>query len=158
MGSAKVTGFEANYSQPLAFLQYGGKYFNVFANYTKIKLEGSNETDFTGFVPESASLGVNYSRKPVVATVRWNYRGADRRGLVGSALPGGFNYIKPFPSIDLSFEYQVSKRVSIFGSSRNVLGAPRLYERFTGETPVYSRIYRNSPVGVQNAIGIKGTF
>ncbi|MSU50906.1 MAG: TonB-dependent receptor [Opitutus sp.] len=158
VGSAKVTGFEANYSQPLGFLPYGGRYFNVFANYTKIQLEGSNETDFTGFIPESASLGVNYSRKPVVATIRWNYRGADRRGLAGSALPGGFNYIKPFPSIDLSFEYQVSKRVSLFGSSRNVFGAPRLYERFTSETPTYSRIYRNSPVGVQNAIGVKGTF
>jgi TonB-dependent receptor len=158
VGSARVTGYEANYSQPLGFLPYGGKYFNVFANYTKIQLEGSNETDFTGFIPESASLGVNYSRKPIVATVRWNYRGADRRGLTGSALPGGFNYIKPFPSVDISFEYQLSKRVSLFGSSRNVFGAPRLYERYTSETPVYSRIYRNSPVGVMNAIGIKGTF
>ena len=101
---------------------------------------------------------MNYSRKPIVATVRWNYRGADRRGLTGSALPGGFNYIKPFPSVDISLEYQLTRRVSLFGSSRNVFGAPRHYERFTSETPYYSRIYRNSPVGVQNAIGVKGTF
>ncbi|MSU24506.1 MAG: TonB-dependent receptor [Opitutus sp.] len=157
-GSARVTGLELNYSQPLGFLPYGGKHFNVFANYTKIKLEGSNETDFTGFIPESASVGVNYSRKPIVATVRWNYRGADRRGLTGSALPGGFNYIKPFPSVDVTFEYQISRRLSLFGSVRNVFGAPRLYERYTADTPSYSKIYRNSPVGVLSAVGIKGTF
>jgi iron complex outermembrane recepter protein len=158
VGNARVSGVELNYTQPLAFLPYGGKYFNVFANYTKIKLEGSNETDFNGFVPESASIGANFSRKPVVVNVRWNYRGAERRNLVGAALPGGFNYLKPFRSVDVTFEYQISRRVSLFGSVRNVFNAPRLFERYTAETPTYARIYRNSPVGVLSAIGIKGTF
>ena len=38
---------EANYTQPLTFLPSGGRYLSVFANYTRIKLEGSNETDFS---------------------------------------------------------------------------------------------------------------
>ena len=96
--------------------------------------------------------------KPLIVTTRWNYRGQERRGLVGSALPGGFNYLVAFPSIDLSFEYQITKRLSIFGSSRNALNTPRLYQRWNAVTPDYSRYYRSSPVGVQNAIGIKGTF
>jgi TonB-dependent receptor len=158
VGAARVTGVEFNYTQSLNFLPGFGKYFSTFANYTKIRLEGSNETDFSGFVPESASLGLTYSRKPLVVTARWNYRGQERRGLVGSALPGGFNYLVAFPSVDLSFEYQITKRISLFGSSRNLLNTPRLYQRWTAATPLYSRYYRSSPVGVQNAIGIKGTF
>jgi iron complex outermembrane receptor protein len=158
VGAAKVTGVEANYSQSLDFLPWGGRYFNAFANYTRIRLQGSNETDFSGFVPESASLGLTYSRKPLVVTTRWNYRGMERRGLVGTALPGGFNYLLAFPSVDFSFEYQFTKRLSIFGSSRNLLNTPRLYQRWIAATPLYSRFYRSSPVGVQNAIGLKGTF
>jgi TonB-dependent receptor len=164
VGTAKVSGVEANYTQSLAFLPWAaGRYFSTFANYTRIKLAGSNETDFTGFIPESASLGLTYARKPLVATVRWNYRGRDRRGLTGSALPGGFNYLMPFPSVDLSFEYQISKYFSLFGSSRNLFNAPRLYQRWVDGpngriTPAYALYYRDSPVGVQNAIGIKGTF
>lgn len=158
VGSARISGVEFNYSQSLAFLPWGGRYLNAFANYTRLQLEGSNETDFTGFVPESASLGLTYSRKPVVFTARWNYRGLERRGLVGSTLPGGFNYLLPFPSVDLSFEYQISRRVSIFGSSRNIFNTGRLFQRWTEASPEYSRYYRSSPVGVQSAIGIKGTF
>ena len=163
VGAAKVSGVELNYTQPLGFIPYGGKYLSVFANYTKIKLEGSNETDFSGFIPESASLGATYSRKPIVFVARWNYRGLDRRGLTGSALPGGFNYLMPFPSVDLSFEYQISRRLSLFANSRNVFNAARLYQRWVDGpngriNPAHSLYYRDSPVGVQNAIGIKGTF
>ena len=69
----------------------------------------------------------------------------------------------PFPSVDLSFEYQISRRLSFFANSRNVLNAPRLFQRWVDGpngtvNPAYSKYYRNSPVGVQNAIGIKGTF
>ncbi len=158
VGAAKVSGVELNDTQSLNFLPGFAQYFSTFANYTKIRLEGSNETDFSGFVPESASIGVTYSRKSLVVTTRWNYRGEERRGLVGSALPGGFNYLVAFPSIDFSFEYQITKRLSLFGRSRNVFNTPRLYQRWNALTPAYSRDYRSSPVGVQSAIGIKGSF
>jgi hypothetical protein len=73
-------------------------------------------------------------------------------------LPGGFNYLLAFPSVDVTFEYQFSKYFSLFGSSRNIFNAPRLYQRWNDVTPEYAKYYRDSPVGVQNAIGIKGTF
>lgn len=157
VGTAKVTGIEANYAQPLTFLPYVGRHLSTFANFTKIKLDGPNETDFSGFIPESASLGLTYSRSPIVAVARWNYRGRERRGL-SSSLPGGFDYLLPFPSVDLTFEYQISKRITLFVNSRNALNAAREYERYSAVTPLYARYYRSSPVGVQNAIGIKGSF
>ena len=157
VGTAKVTGIEANYTQPLTFIPYVGRHLSTFANFTKIKLDGPNETDFSGFIPESASFGLTYSRSPVVAVARWNYRGRERRG-ISSSLPNGFDYLLPFPSVDLTFEYQFSKRVTFFVNSRNALNAAREYERHSDVTPGYARYYRSSPVGVQNALGIKGTF
>ena len=164
VGAAKVTGIEANFnSPPLSVIPVAGKYLTIFTNYTKIRLEGSNETDFSGFIPESASFGLTYSRRPVLVVARWNYRGLERRGLTGSSLPGGFNYLMPFPSVDLSAEYQLTRHVTLFASSRNVFNAPRLYQRWVDGpsgrvNPAYSLYYRDSPIGVQSALGIKGTF
>jgi TonB-dependent receptor len=157
VGTSKVNGVEANYTQPLTFVPYVGKYLSTFANMTKIKLDGPNETDFSGFIPESASVGLTYSRNPIVFVARWNYRGRERRG-VSTVVPNGFDYLLPFPSVDLSLEYQFSKRITLFVNSRNALNAAREYERHGDVTPLYARYYRSSPVGVQNAIGIKGTF
>jgi TonB-dependent receptor len=158
-GSAKVTGYEANFnSPPLTFIPFAGRFLSVFANYTRLHLQGSNQTDFSGFIPEAGTIGITYSRKPVLGVVRWNYRGLERRGLTGSTLPGGFDYLLPFPSVDISLEYQISKYVTLFASSRNALNAPRLYQRWNDVTPLYSRYYRDSPIGVQTAFGIKGSF
>jgi TonB-dependent receptor len=157
VGTAKISGVEINYTQPLTFLPKGGKYLSVFANYTRIKLEGPSETDFTGFIPESASLGLTYSRKPIIAVARWNYRGLERRG-VSTVVPDGFDYLLPYPSVDLSIEYQLSRHVTIFANSRNALGAAREYRRYSAVTPFYASYFRSNSVGVQTAIGIKGTF
>jgi hypothetical protein len=55
-------------------------------------------------------------------------------------------------------EYQFSKHVSFFVNSRNVFNEGRFYQRYRSDTPTYAKYYFDSPVGVQTAIGVKGTF
>ena len=63
-GGARVTGVEFNVRQSLAPLGGIGRYFSVFANATKLKLEGSSSAAFTRFVPTSANWGVTFTKRP----------------------------------------------------------------------------------------------
>ena len=157
VGSARVSGMEFNYNQPLTFLPAWGKNFSFMANGTKLNLEGSNETDFNDFVPEAASLGLTYARKPIVVMLKWNYRGKQRN--VGTTVaPGAFQYTLARTNLDLNVEFQLTKHVTLFANSRNILNETRLFTRESAQTAPYARYWRDSPFGIQSAVGIKGTF
>src|SRR5690606_32656292 len=51
-GDARVTGAEFNVRQALTPLGGWGRYVSVFANATKLKLEGSRTASFNAFIPE----------------------------------------------------------------------------------------------------------
>ena len=162
VGAAKISGFEFSYQQPLDFLPGFAKDFNVFVNGTKLKLSGPNNADFSKFITRSASWGITYSRKPVVLSVKWNYRGRQRLALQTGAAYGataGFQeYYAPRTFMDVNAEYQFSKRFTVFMNARNVLNEPQTLQRFNEVSPDYSRNYRVEEFGVQMSIGLKGKF
>jgi len=61
-GAARVSGVEFNVRYPLRPLGAWGRYFQVFANATKLRLEGSRDSNFSGFIPKSANWGIDFSR------------------------------------------------------------------------------------------------
>ncbi|MDP3071786.1 MAG: TonB-dependent receptor [Opitutaceae bacterium] len=156
-GAARVDGLEFNYNQPLTFLPWWGKHLSFLANGTKLKLQGSNETDFNDFIPESASLGLSFSRSPVVVMLRWNYRG-EQRNLPVTNAPNAFQYSTARTNVDVNAEYQLTKHVTLFANVRNILNQTRRFERRSTQTAPYSNFWRNSPFGIQSAVGIKGSF
>lgn len=163
VGNAKISGVEFNYQQSLEFLPGIGKDFSVFANATKLHLSGPNNADFAKFIEKSASWGVTYSHKPVVLSLKWNYRGRQRLALQsGSAYggsSGGFQeYYKPRTFMDVNAEYQFSKRFSVFANARNILNVPQILQRYNDVSPAYSRDYRLEEFGIQFALGVKGSF
>ena len=96
-------------------------YFYVFANATRLKLQGAQEASFSGFLPRSANWGFTFTRKPVVLTAKWNYRGLQRLTSLASYGPGAFQYWKARTQLDLNLDYQFSRRLAFFAIARNAL-------------------------------------
>lgn len=154
---ARVTGVEFNYNQPLTFLPYGGKYFNFTANVTQLHLQGPRATDFNGFIPKAANLGLTFSKKPVVLMLKWNHRGRQRQSSSGAA-PNAFQYLDSWAKIDINVEYQITRNVTAFVNARNPFEVVHYNEIYSPETPAYSHRFHYGGFEAQYAFGVKGSF
>jgi len=157
-GDARVSGIEFNIRQPLRGFGRWGSYFTLFANATKLKLEGNQQASFTSFIPKSANWGASFSRKRVAVVVRWNYRGLDQLAAVPAFGPDAFGYIQARTTLDLSFAYQISPRLSLNASVNNLFDEPQVALRYGSQTPGYARQFNTRNFGAMVSLGIKGTF
>jgi outer membrane receptor protein involved in Fe transport len=157
-GDASITGGEINLRHSLRALGQWGSYFTVFANATKLKLEGSPGANFTSFIPESGNWGLSFSRKRISTTARWNYRGLDKRTAQPLFGLDGYQYIKARTSLDLSVAYQLTPRLSLSASGTNVFDTPQVRMNYGSVTPDYARQSVLAEYGVAIAVGIKGSF
>ncbi|MBI5381712.1 MAG: TonB-dependent receptor [Opitutae bacterium] len=157
-GSARITGGEINLKQSLRMLGRWGSYFTVFANGTKLQLDGNPGASFTSFIPKSANWGATFSRKRVIFTARWNYRGLDRRAPQAAFGPTGFEYIDARTVLDVNGSYQLTKRLSLVASANNIFNEPMRFLRYGADTPAYARQYAEQEFGIQMAVGLRGSF
>jgi TonB-dependent receptor len=155
-GTSRVRGVEFNVRQSLRVFGPWGKYFQGFVNGTKLYLEGSRQADFSGFIPESASWGVTFSRKPISLMAKWNYRGKQKRGEVAAV--DGFEYQTPRITLDLNLEYTMRRNLSLYATASNVFNNYDTWLRYGDLTPNYAKHYEIRGNGVQITAGIKGTF
>jgi iron complex outermembrane receptor protein len=154
---ARVTGAEFNYNQPLTFLPGWGKYFKFNGNITALHLQGPRNTDFSGFLPKAANVGLTFTKKSFVLMLKENYRGRQRRGSSGVS-PNAFNYYQPRATLDISAEVNVIKHVTAFVNVRNVTNVIFIRETYSPATPSYSARQMQSNFGAQWIFGIKGNF
>lgn len=157
-GDARVTGVELNFRQSLQPLGGWGRFFSVFANGTKLKLEGSQQASFASFVPESANWGVTYSRKPITLWLKWNYRGLQSLTPVTTAGTNGFNYAQARTTLDVNLDVHLTKRTFLYANAQNVFNESRTLLRYGTETPDYAKVAQTFDNGIQLTVGIKGTF
>jgi TonB-dependent receptor len=157
-GDARVSGAEFNLRHSLRFLGAWGNHFTVFANATKLKLEGNPYASFTSFIPESGNWGASFSRKRLTILARWNYRGLDQRTAVPAYGTGAFTYIKARVTMDLSVGYQLTPRLSFAASVNNVFNEPQITQRYGASTPAYAKQFRTEEFGIPITVGIRGTF
>jgi iron complex outermembrane recepter protein len=155
---ARVTGMEFNVRHSLHALGGWGRHFQAFANGTKLDLDGSQDAEFDSFVPESANWGINFSRKPLAAMVRWNYRGEQKRGSIPALGPDAYEYVKGRVTLDLNLDYQLRPNLFLYFNGQNILNVPEVLDRYGAETPKYARRYQEMTHGVQLTLGVKGTF
>lgn len=157
-GDARVDGVEFNIRQSLAPLGGWGRYFSVFANATKLKLQGSRNAAFTRFIPESGSWGVTITRNPVTFMLKWNARGEQRQGASPAQGPDAFLYQEKRTTMDANFTYQFTRRIQLFANGRNVGNVHYNLLRYGSQTPAIAKISSTNSYGVQWAFGVKGTF
>jgi TonB-dependent receptor len=157
-GDARVSGAEINLRHSLRGLGQWGSYFTVFVNATKLKLEGDQQASFTSFIPESGNWGASFSRKQFTGVVRWNHRGLDKRAALPTFGADAFNYIEARTTLDLSFAYQLSRRLSLTASVNNLFDEPQVALRYGAQTPTYARQFNTRNFGAMLALGLKGSF
>jgi TonB-dependent receptor len=157
-GDARITGVELNLKQNLRMLGKWGGYFTLFANGTKLELDGSPGAAFSSFIPKSANWGATFARKRFTFTARWNYRGLDKRAPLAAYGPNGYEYIEARTVLDLNGAYQLTKRLSLVGSATNVFNNPARFLRYGDLTPAYARLYAEQEYGIQMALGLRGSF
>ena len=153
-----MTGVEFNVRQSLAPLGKYGRLFSVFANATKLKLEGSSSAAFTRFVPVSANWGVTFTKRPLTIRANWHHRGEQDRGASTGLGPLAKVYQDARTTLDISLSYQAHRRATLFVNARNVTNVWFNSSRYQAETPVYARRSSTNSYGAQWSFGVKGTF
>jgi iron complex outermembrane recepter protein len=157
-GDARVSGFEASARHSLERLGGWGRYFSVFVNGTKLRLEGNQGANFSTFIPATANWGVIFRKERTGVILRWNYRGETNTGAQTSFGPDGATYNAKQTQMDLNLEYQLTKRLSLSGNVKNLFNVNAIQHRYGSQTPGYARQLRTSEYGALISAGIKGTF
>ncbi|MDO8543231.1 MAG: TonB-dependent receptor [Opitutaceae bacterium] len=157
-GDARVTGMEFNVRQSLAPFGKYGRFFSVFANATKLRLEGSQTASFSAFIPKVVNWGATFTKNPVTLMLKWHHRG-EQKGAAQPVLgPDAFQYRDARTTMDVNLTYQVWRRHSLFVNGRNVFNQHYNISRYGSETPDYAKRSSTNSYGVQWAFGLKGTF
>lgn len=157
-GSARISGVELSARHSLRAVGDWGRYFSVFANATKLRLEGNPGASFTSFIPKSANWGISFNRSRLTLSAKWNYRGLDKRVARPAFGPDGFQYIESRYSLDADVTYQLTKKIALAASVNNALNAPLTLLDYGSSTPGYARLSRTTDSGAFIAVGLKGKF
>lgn len=157
VGDASIKGWEFNLVQPLGMFGAWGENVSFIANFTKLDLEGSNQADFTDFIPKAGNIGVNFSIGKFSAFVKWNYRGKQLRE-PHDAYPGANEYIRSREQIDANIEYQLTERFAVFLAGRNITNETNEWEVSGPGAPSWSWMQSHSRFGAEYSLGVKGTF
>ncbi len=157
----RMQGLEFEYKQALTFLPPWARGVQVFANTTATRATGQAASNFSGYVPRIYNWGVSLSRPKYNVRMNWNYKGRQRRGLIGagrSIEPGTYDWGSKRLYIDLSAEYTFYKRFAVFGSMRNIDDATEDIERYGPSTPAHAQFRQREDFGSLWTFGVKGTF
>ena len=157
-GSARVRGAEINVRHSLAPLGAWGRHVIVFANATKLKLEGNDLADFTGFLPESVNWGFTIAKNRATLITKWNYRGEQKAVSFPDVGPDGFRHPQPRTQLDISLDYLIGKRTSLYFNLRNATNEIQNEFAYGSQTPAYAREFYHGKFGRVFTAGVKGTF
>lgn len=157
-GSARVRGAEINLRHSLAPLGAWGRHVIVFANATRLRLSGHDLADFTGFLPKSVNWGFTVAKSRATLITKWNYRGEQKAVSYPDMGPDAFRFPQPRLQLDVSLDYLVSKRTSLYFNLRNATNAVQKENAYGSQTPVYAREFYHANFGRVFTLGVKGTF
>ncbi len=161
-GLVRMEGTEFDYKQALTFLPPWARGVQVFANMSAQRAVGDATASFSNYQPRTYNWGVSLSRPKFNVRMNWNYRGR-RRGTYIAASPrsieaGTYTWQSKRLYIDLSGEYNLTKRLGVFASMRNLNDATEDTERRGPNTPEHAQLNSREDFGSLWTIGIKGTF
>jgi iron complex outermembrane receptor protein len=162
VGDARVDGLELSVNQSLSPLDHRlggwGKSLRVFANLTRLNLQGNQSANFTGFLPTSINYGVQINRKLFGASIKANYRSNETSAAVAALGPEGRNYFRGRTHIDVNFNYNIRPNLGVFVNLRNIADRyNEIYKEGEG-LPAYAKLVNIRNYGIPFNFGIKGSF
>ncbi|MCX6955851.1 MAG: TonB-dependent receptor [Verrucomicrobia bacterium] len=158
VGDAHITGGELSARQSLKNLGGWARYFSVFANGTKLKLDNSVPGSFTRFLPLSVNWGVTYSKRPFSVSLNWNARGEQNQGTSPTQGADASVYFNPAVVMDMNASYQMTTHLALFVTGTNVFNRWRTFSRYADATPDYARRSQTNSYGSIWSLGVRGTF
>jgi iron complex outermembrane recepter protein len=157
-GSAKVKGVEFNVRQSLAPLASWAKNISVFANVTKLQLVGNRFSDFSGFLPKSASWGATVGLGRFTFITKWNYRGEQKRVAYPTGGTDAFLFPQPRLQLDVNANCRISKNTLLYLNVRNATNFLQEEYAYGPLTPAYAKNQYSGVYGRMITIGVKGSF
>ena len=158
--SVRMTGIDVNYRQALTFLPRWARGVQIFANGSAQRVIGDAATNFNGYIPRTGSWGISLSRERYNVRLNWNYLGRQRRGIVtGRGIePGTYTWGSKRSYIDLTGEYSLTRRLSVFANLRNINDPTDDVEIHGPTTPAEAQFRQRAEFGSLWTLGLKGTF
>lgn len=161
---ARLAGYELTYriaQLPLIPASFGRVGF--YAAYTNQRTTGPGATNFTNFASELANARLNYSKGNFQAAAGMNYTARRRvQSLSGARYSNQTDFNEYIPRrivIDVSADYKLSSRWSLFCNARNVFDEPNSIQEFYNPlSPDYSHVQRYEQYGVLINLGVKAEF
>jgi TonB-dependent receptor len=154
LGSALVEGVELNYSQQLRWLPKPFDGLSVFANYTRLRTEGSyaqGVAELADFVPTTYNIGANFSYRNFEARAAYHFKS----GYLDTynANPGSQSRVTDDPTVDLNFQYRVRSSLTVFVDFINVFNNSPDWVSVSPRHITMSELY-----GARLNVGISGRF
>lgn len=163
--NAKITGFEFAYNQSLLFLPRWARGFQVFVNATQLHLFGGNQADFSAFAPSNYAGGINFVRPRFYIKLSATYQGETRQTAVAASAANGipvgvFNYQGERLRVGLNAQYNLTKRLALFGSVTDINGPGFniVNTQYAPGMADYLHKRRRQELGSIITIGLKGEF
>lgn len=171
IGTGKVWGYELSAAQDLRFVSFLGELgrnIRFFASYSHSKREETN-TDRISSRPAASDLasgGVTFSTRRFSLNIKGTWRDYVFNGdkatfrLPDDTTVGIGEFVPSALRVDVSANYQLTNRTSLYVSARNVLEEGNDKERYDalGIYPAYAHGDDYRDTGVQITFGVKGTF
>jgi len=160
-GKATLRGIELSYRQNLFFIPVIGRRIQAFANMSTTSISGQNPEDFEEYSPRNFSAGLSYVHSRVVAKINVTHNGLVRRTAAAPSATqttNAFNWRDSSTRWDLSLEYRLTKRFSVYYAGRNLLSEPVRLQSGSSSTLGYLRPANYQFVAANHTLGIKGTF
>ena len=121
---------------------------------------GPSEADFRGFSPKNINWGFMFNRRQISFVGKWYLIGKKRLAPTAAAVFGapGWNYQNEKLRFDASFDYQLTKRYSLYITGRNIFNDRDQQEAYAAGSPRYVKFAFEGEYGVTYQFGVKGTF
>jgi iron complex outermembrane receptor protein len=159
-GAVHIQGLDFQYRQALTFLPAWARGVQVIASGATQRISGAEADNFSGLIPRTASVGLVLTRPRFNVRVNWTMQSERKLAQINglSVGPGTFTYATPRRLLDVNAEFNITRRVSVFGNIRNLGDEPEDFERRGPQTPDRARFRQSDRYGALWIFGLRGTF
>jgi len=157
-GNVRIRGIELSYQNSLAPLHRWLTNVSAFANATILDLEGSRDSDFSGYWPKTYNWGLSYTTPRLLLQVNWNAKPANALQPKGNDPTQPIVWSNSRAIMSGAIEYRFAKNLYVYFTADNITDEPRKIYRYGSLTPEYARISSVSAFGVDMTLGLKARF
>ncbi|MBM3855885.1 MAG: TonB-dependent receptor [Verrucomicrobia bacterium] len=156
----RMEGYNLNYKQALTFLPEWARGVQLFANFNALRATGTGAGNFGGYIPRTVNWGLSLSRPKYNLKINWHHRGRARdSAITGRGIEAGtYNWSGQRMYVDVGADYNLTKRIALLVSVRNLNSMPERTEAAGPSTPDAMQLLTLTNYGAVWVFGVKGSF